>query len=304
MSPAYSASLQQASPYYAASSYTPSPLGNGLAYTLSPPPQELPAYTYASLQRPSPCPPTVPHHQELGIAPSRVDEVFIARQYEAAERRIARAVPDGLARAGQRRHNQEEDTGATLYTVAEEHLQNMRQALAGGPVPTMVITEIHPGSDTSAPVDVMPAITPSPATGSAPPLDRKDYILELPKIEEGKEPSEESSEIQSADESNNSPSDDHERHVNTPHGDTTPELSSGSGSPASADTFLFPVSDYGLGIDGCAPSSAGLDNSGWDPNWKLPVPLSSVNWMDELKWWEDETINLLALIGIERVVAL
>ena len=296
-SPPPSTSLPQASPYYAWSSNTPSPLGSTLVYVRTPSPQPLTPYTYSSLQRPPlPSPPITPLHQELGIAPSRADEIFIARQYDATERRIARIVPDGLARAGRGGHNQEEDTGATVYTVAEEYLQNMRQALTGPPV---VITAIHPCSGPSAPVIFMPAITPLPATGSVPATIRKDSIVLLPKIEEGKEPYEEPLEINTEDKSY-SASDEHERHVSTPGGDTIPELSSGSTSPASLDTFPSPISENGLDIDGHTPSSRGLDNEEWKLNWKIPTPLSSVDWMDELKEWKEEIVGLLTRIGHEQ----
>ena len=215
-SPAYPASLQQASPYYAASSYIPSPLRSSLAYTPSPPPQQLTTGTYPPLPRPPPpSPPTAPLHQELGIAPSRADEIFIARQYEATERRIARAVPDGLARAGQRRHNQEEDTGATVYTVAEEYLINMRQALSGVPMPTVSIAVVPEPSPMIATVDGVLAATSYPL--SDPNHAPKDTIPVLHKIEEAKEPSEE----ESGDESGAFVSDEHEPVVSTPDRDTT-----------------------------------------------------------------------------------
>lgn len=290
--PAYSASLQQASPYYAAGSYVPSPLGS--TYSPSPPPQQL-IYAHSPAQRPLlPSPPTAPLHQELGIAPSRADEVFIARQYEATERRIACAVPDGLARAGRGRHNQEEDAGATVYTVGEEHLINMRQALAGVPMLIVSIATISEPSTAIATVDGVLAATSYPL--SDPTQAPNDTIPVLDKIEEAKEPSEGESE----DESDTLASDEHEQDVSTPDRDTTPGLSSGSGSTASQDTFPSAVSDNGLGIDGWSPSSAKLDNGKWEPNWKIPVPLGTLLWMDELKGCGEDTVDLLMRIGSDQ----
>lgn len=224
--------------------------------------------------------------------------MFIARQYEATERRIARAVPDGLARAGRGRHNQEEDAGATVYTVAEEHIINMRQALAGVPMPIVSIATISQPSAGIATVDGVLAATSYPL--SDPTQATKDTIPVLDKIEEAKEPSEGESE----DESDTLASDEHEQDVRTPDRDNSPELSSGSGSPASQDTFPSAVSDNGLGIDGWSPSSAKLDNGEWEPNWKIPVPLGTLDWMDELKGWGGETVDLLLRIGFDQQTVL
>ena len=301
-SPEYSASFQQVSPYvYAASSYVPSPLGSGLAYTPSPPPQQLQyAYFLAQRQQP-PSPPTALLHHELGIAPGRADEIFIARQYEATERCIARAVPDGVARAGRGMHNQEEYTGATVYTGAGKHLIDMRQALSalsGVPMTTVPIVAVSEPSALIAAVNDMLATTSYPL--SDPPQAPKDTILVLAKIEEAREPSAEEAEERSEDEFDIFATDKYGRILSTPDRGTTPELSSGSGSPASQGTFPSLPSDNGLGIEtGPAPSEK-LDNDGWEPNWKIPVPLGTLDWLTDSKRWEEETVNMLARIGIDE----
>lgn len=202
--------------------------------------------------------------REYGIAPSRVDEVFAARQYLTTERRIAQIVPQSLAQTASRRLTQDEKTGATIYAVPEEHLKNMRQVLSGTlapPVPSVAVQkEVH---WTTLPVEDILAGTlyslPVPLK------NRKDSMTVLAKIDEDKEPPGEASELEweedrgeplkkePATDANDGPKrmEDHNK--------TTPELSSASDSPASEPensfSALFP--EAGLGIRPSPPPQRG-----------------------------------------------